>query len=759
MSSNSTGINYERVLYSYESMKTTLGLLSIKNDSFFKRAIARLIIMRAEDFIKFAKRYNNNLKRDGLRNREEHEKTKGDLIAFEQLYNEYIVSLRHKLSGHFQDVCFFERIELWNEIKVDIIEFLVELAKEIMSQLNPGINIECRIDREDLEIFQEVSEKYSCNETARISFDALALTRENTMSALFGNELHSKPAAISTLCTILQYEIELLKNIKQKELINLIKTLVVVDIISLVDNIITRELPDGAKQEMNALDIILEKNDLIDAAQYLKVFKEKSNIMDMIFEMRSIRNVACAHIDEQKSITEIRTLLNELNHKNIYICFDLIQCVLKKIYKMDIRLNMFLIKSQPVYGVYAVRQPFVDNYENIEVDPLPIPERPIYTSDKLEKSWENIIKGVDVNIQLQFFIDGLLYSNEIKERLLYRYIPLEPWVKKGFKFNVVHKFIEEKLEKQFNNPEPLRVLETILNYRNHGKSHILCAILLKNHKNIVNMECKKIILRILGLLSDADEIRVIKLLQQELSSSYDEIKFISLISLLRIDTECNGVAVANKEKVGCINIGEYLINIIGQMPIIQRVKYVLSTLSHLQFDKKCNYNKEYNKKYYCSVLKELFDKDMNKLLPSIGCSKDDLLSIIELVLGKNNISLATLRIGDMLCEKDENEADNFYRLIAYEKIKINSSIPQLVYYKAIAMFRLGKFDIAADLALFICEQEPLNKQYRYFALNALATTSDKDRYYEYKMKIVKEIKLESKDFRIIDEIECKFNIK
>ncbi|MET7020047.1 hypothetical protein [Bacillus mycoides] len=201
MSSNSTETNYEKVLYSYESMRTTLGLLNIKNDSFFKRAIARLIIMRAEDFIKFAKRYNNNLKKDGLRSREEHEKTKGELIAFEQLYNEYIVSLRHKLSGHFQDVCFFERIDLWNEIKVDTIEFLVELAKEIMSQLNPNINIECIINKKDLEIFQGISEKYSCNETARISFDALALTRENTVSALFGNELHGVTISKKENCT------------------------------------------------------------------------------------------------------------------------------------------------------------------------------------------------------------------------------------------------------------------------------------------------------------------------------------------------------------------------------------------------------------------------------------------------------------------------------------------------------------------------------------------------------------------------------
>ncbi|PGD64131.1 hypothetical protein [Bacillus wiedmannii] len=728
METTITTQNQEKILYSLHTMNVAAELLKVKNSSFFKRVISRLIIIRMDDFINFARRYNNNLK--GTISSTEYKNIKNELNTLDSLYNDYISELRNNFAGHFKDGDFFTRIELWGNIEEDIILYFYELAQEITTKLHLDLDTEFTLTSQDHEAFRIISDKYNTEGQATFSVDILALTRPNTGSILVSSDLQEKAAMLNTISIMLSYEFELINGIKQKEVVDVIQMLILVDIINFADNLFTRNLDENAKQKMDGFDTLVNRHRLKDVKELFEAAKQNTTIPLQVDRIRQIRNIIGGHIDDSQDIRELLEALASVESKKVFSLYQRMRNLLHSVFKSNIIFRPYLIVNEPLKGVVAVQQgEELKGFNGQPYEAISVESPVAYDDNTMNSMWCILESDINNTESLSYFSTALMFRNEEGDKRIERYISLGQFAQRTqiYVYSKVELFIEEIIKTRRNDLEFFTILHKIMNYKNVGENHILSQIFLRELQYTQNLECILILLELLGKVSDNEEKEVINCLQNEASKPEPIIRWQAILALLEIDTRCNGVATFNKSQLGSINIVNLIFEIVEDTQYMERLQLVLILMCHLHFDSRYIINIDYNKEKYYEKLKIYFLGEMYhvyKKLPiktrrNLNDGKTilhEINLIIDRALTRNNFPLATIKIGDLLFLDYPTIADKFYALAASQWINIDWSQTVLIETKMIAFIKINELHMAYEMAQKLCAMEPSNK-YNYF--NAL----------------------------------------
>lgn len=188
--------------YTLKEIDTVAKLLLVKNSTFFKRSISRLIAMRVDDFIKLGFATNKQTVRLQI--------IKDELNALEALYKDHLKLQRDKYSAHFQHLDFSDRLENWSALNFEKATFFHEIPKGIYSQFStvPGYvpYDELTIDALSIQQLAEINNEFDLEAHPSIATDILSLTRPNSGGVLNFSMIHTKAGVLKSLELLIDYE-------------------------------------------------------------------------------------------------------------------------------------------------------------------------------------------------------------------------------------------------------------------------------------------------------------------------------------------------------------------------------------------------------------------------------------------------------------------------------------------------------------------------------------------------------------------------
>ncbi|TXR64486.1 hypothetical protein [Bacillus sp. AR18-7] len=721
-----TQINKEKMLYSLKVMNIATKLLEINNSSFFKRVVSRLIFMRIEDFIKFAKKYNNNLRNDG--NHTNHSIIRAELNELEAQFVGSIAQIRHNFAGHFKlEENFWDQVEEWGTIEKGTLIYFYELTQKIIVKFQLPLENSFTLDPVDVDIFREISEKHNTEQKPSMSTDAVAGTRPNTGSLFFTDDLQKKSATLNTISLILEYEFDLLFNIRDIDVLRGLKMLLLVDLISFADNLFTRTT-GHATHRILGLDTLVKERQLDAADNLMREAKQSTKILRRIEQVRQVRNKIGGHIDVVQPLNNLLERIDNIEANDIYTLFEFLLNILDSVFRSSNTLHMFLIRNQRLKGVLAVNNTFEQKgfegqqYEIVDFEPLS------YNYDTMTQMWDTLKTNINNEQSLSYFCDALMAPARDTKKEIVREIRFnESSIStQRFNYSSVEIFIERQLKKNRNNVQVYSILRHILHDSPIGPIHILSQMLLKEYNSIKNIKCNLIVLELLGFVSDNEEQKVIKLLESEANSLNFDKQFQSLFSLLKIDTQCYRITSSNNHSPSSINITQIILNNLEHTQPSKRIPLILKLLIHISYKPSYNINIKYYKETYFAVLKQILFHDIFKLYNELSIIIKEkginisILDKIEVILDtcliEEDFLLASIMLGNLL-ELEQSPKENiFYSLAAGENMSIAWKHPYFLEIQSHAYTLMKKFDEAYQRSEKLTKLYPCDQDYYWFAL-------------------------------------------
>ncbi|MFT0603604.1 hypothetical protein ACMHYP_22570 [Bacillus cereus] len=720
--------NKEKMLYSLKVMNIATKLLEINNSSFFKRVVSRLIFMRVEDFIKFAEKYNDNLRSDG--NHTDHSIISTELETLKTQFDESIAQLRHNFAGHVKlEENFWDQVEEWGKIEKETLIYFLELTKEIIVKFQLPLDTSCTLDPVDIDIFREISEKYNTEKKPSISMDAIAITRPNTSSMIFTTEIQKKSATLNSISLMLEYEFALLLNIRDIDVLRVIKMLILVDLISFSDNLFTRT-GGSVRHRIQGLDALVKEHQLDEANDLMREAKQSTHIIKKIKEVRQVRNKIGGHIDVGQPLNNLLERIDNIEANDIYILFEFLLNILNSVFRTDIILRPFLLRNQRLEGVIAVNSGFEQKgfegqqYQTIDFQPI------TYDYDTMTKMWNTLKTNINNKQSLSYFRNALMApARDTKQEIVREIRFNESSIStQRFNYSSVEIFIERLLKKNRNNVQVYSILRHILQDSPIGPTHILSQMFLKEYSSIKNAKCNLIVLELLGIVSDNEEQKVIKLLEAEANSPNYHKQFQSLLSLLKIDTQCYRITSSNNHSPGSINITQIILNNLEHTQPSRRIPLIFKLLIHIFYNPSYNITIKYYEETYFVVLKQMLFHDILKLYKELSTiikekgKNTSILDEIELILDtcliQEDFLLASIMLGGLLeLELEQSPTENmFYSLAAGENMSIDWKHPYFLEIQSHAYTLMRKFNEAYQRSEKLTKLYPCNQRYYWFAL-------------------------------------------
>lgn len=733
-------------------MQVANSVLTIKNSSFFKRVISRIILIRLPDFIEYARMVNNATKEN--RSRAEHAKVKDELNTLFKLYQEYLEDQRHKFGGHFKDENYFERIQLWSEIQADKMTFFFELAEETAHFLVPNLPKKFILKENDVATFRKISNQHDLETRPMIGTDILSLSRYNTVSAINTHELHVKPAMLNSLKIIIDYELDVLSQITQQDLQMIFKTLSLVDIISFADILFTRNIPTSSKQYMDGLDTVVDRHGLQEAVAIFDKVKNDMRILDKVEKFRGIRNIIGAHIDSGSSIKKLLIQFDALDQKDLYSLFqDLLQ-VFQRVCRTDQILKMSQLGPTAIPDAIETTSQPILAYDSSSIPmkrftPLP------YTAETMNNLWDILIEKQDNKDALNYF-GRSFHSSEVISTWK-REIAIGPHaIRYEYpEYRTVHQFIENKLRENQDGILTIRILHRIIKSTNIGASHILSTLFYRRFTNHMDREEKLLLMDIFGDISDVYEVDIIQLLKKNTNSKDPLATRIAFHSLALIDVKHNGIRRVNNSGAHSTNevdYNEFLLQQLDKQTVQTKIIISLILLSSMCFNRDFSFFYEkYTKVTYFPHLINCLEKYIPRLLKPANIDEERVKNIIKCI-ELQNYGKAAILIGDALFNKDKNKAKLFYEAVANEDIRIDWNQSILVVNRAIALSRLEYYNNAIEIMEFLIRQNPEEKTYRFLALEIAAIGKMVKYFNETSRQLNIKFFLNQEEFETIDEL-------
>jgi hypothetical protein len=366
-------MSIQHLHYVLNEIDTTAQVLSIKNTTFFKRSIARLIAMRIDDFIKLGFSTNKQA--------ENKQVIKDELNALQTLYIDHFKLQRDKYGAHFQYLDFSERLQNWSNINADKANFFTEMPIDIYSHFSnvagyvpyyPAI-----ISSGTTSTINEINDRFDLEQHPNISTDILSLTRPNSGGILNFSMIHTKAGVLKSLEMLLDYEWEMIEGLKGNRDTSMpfIK-LFITDLLSYVDNYFTRtDIYSTSLQYEEGFDhyVAINRNDgTKEADEIITRFKSGFKLEDHVSELRRMRNKACGHIDTTLTVAELKTLVDNVDLGKFHDLYLRLKAIFRSVCYSTFYLKQYLFGPfERLHGVEKIAGMEVSSF-----DGQPFPEMP-----------------------------------------------------------------------------------------------------------------------------------------------------------------------------------------------------------------------------------------------------------------------------------------------------------------------------------------------------------------------------------------------
>lgn len=710
-----------RIFHIVNSVKMVIELIKIIDSDFFARVISRGLILRIEDFMKLLRIYNNSQ----ISNRSLKKELKKKLNNLDNEFSKSLKIQRDKYSGHIQDLSFKDRINLWQGINKDKIFYfydeiiniykLLEYEKEYIKLEESKFIIETEM----LKNINMVVFNHNIENKPYMSNDILSMTRGGCGAIIPCHPIQDKMATIKAIELMINFEIDLfLALVSDENYSLLLKTLIITDLISYIDNINHRKKSQDIgitylfEKDIFPLvsfsfsivkpskSFLLKRSSLIKAHSPSKVplsiivyFIENYKLTS-IKEIRNIRNKIGAHIDN--NITEIKEFCESKNFEIVIKIYRDFKNLIKKVCHSELYLHMFAIEPSLINGITAMDS---DGYKDNTFFGKPIikeydESRDLFKNDclKYKEYIDSIVDEEVFNSSRSFFYETFMNS-DIQEKLKYENYEL--------KIKKIHRYFIESLNSDKNDLNTKKIMLRIMESCSSGSPKELVYILLetyelnKEHLLIEYTKCFSSI----GSYHMFDE--VYKILVNNISSFDCYIRFLSISALLNIDINSRGIDCVNKKlKVNKNKYVEIIHSSLNQLNPFCKVVLSILLMSQLKFPFENSYLKFFKEIYY-----EFF-----QIIFILGLSflninfTDEEFDNIEESNAQHFFTKSLLIIAEKL--EDEKLSNFIYGVISENELKINAKYTPFLEHRAYCHYKLGNIDESIRIYEYLADTNP-----------------------------------------------------
>jgi len=741
-------IVFDKIKLCVKEIKMTQELLPFVGCSFYQRALARMIILRIPDFIKYSRQYNNQVV---LTNKGE---IKRHLNGLSDLYDEFLKKQRDKFSGHIQDdIDFGTRIDLWLNIEFDKIDFFVNAVLEAYSYFHTASDYEVLstsiLKAPLLNEFEQKSMELNIEDKPRISTDLLGISRTGTGGLILINNIQAKFGALNSLELIVDYEIKILQCAAlEKELKRLFVKMLLVDIVNYMDNFITRTVATGAKQQMDGLDTLFDINKCNTAKQIIDKWKVSYNYTPILNNYREIRNKVGAHVDEVLEVSDMEMLVDNLDLEEVNNFWINITDLKRKICYSQHEFKVFAIKSEKMHGIEKVMNTIATPFK--KNDCLPYIQLKRYTLPELWEMWVNGQDKDEVRSQIFSLImkDELINLNEVEveER--------ESVCVKKVAERKIHQFLYQKFISTTSENEKRAVFE-LLRSLSTSDPNSLMLLLLKIYEKMTD-KYKVEWLFTVGEIRPGRIVKIIDILKENSKSSNFAVLYYAVLALYKIDVISNGLQYLNngrKEELLSNSINIYLHNYIKSLTNKYQIAFVIILLSEANFNCSLITFSEYlKKKYgflettYLEVIKDFAENEKKENLSNV-----ELDNLVNSFKNKHYILIAIF-LSQVLAQTNP-QTSRFFLEIGDDFIIINGSHEQSVYWKAFIKKELGQIDNSINILKHLVKLSPESVDAKIALLEIYAEGKDIAAYNKLCDDILKNYNLSKEQEKEIKKIQ------
>lgn len=764
-------MSLKKIYYCISQIKTTQNLLNIIDSDFFARVISRQIIIRIYDFITLTRQYNNSFITDSILKRE----LKNKLNLLSNDFEDKLKIQRHKLSAHFQDLDFSDRVDSWSNItKNEIDNFDIKIS-EIYILLSDEDDFQ-EIYNNDLNLSSVETEKIKkiitlkdIEKEPHFSNDILSITRVNTGAIIPCHPIQDKVLSLNSIHLMIDFEIALYATFKNSFYKQLIKTILTNDIISFVDNLITRE-----NSQYNGLDKIIDlqihpwnkftytinkpnsffiikqskydfksDNEIEVAQNILNTFLLTFNL-NSIDKIRDIRNKLGSHIDTNDSIENIVILLNDLNTEQFIKIYSNFYHLFLKICNSVRYLQMLIMPPTKMNGISAISpQPEKKFFNNMNVQ-TEFDREDINDTKLYELKLQNILNN---NISFEdseyYFREALSHSDVLKN------ITFED---KNIDLNKCHIYCLNKLNSEINIDEKRLILILLKNSSGLFSKQITYILTETYEINRLNLHYEYIIY--FGDTTKENSKTVLSILLDNLKNTDDfNIVYYVILSLLKIDVNIWGTVLFNNRQQ--VKEGQYskaIKQTIGSLNPLYKVIVVLLLKSEMMFTNHFSIYRDIYKDLYIDYLQKIFTKNIKLLKPNnflkIRLEKQD-INELKLAFEHNNLTIIFIK----LAEKSNSKNAKFLYSIITNELKLNFQHLPFVEHYAYANYKIGNIDKAVEVYQNLVDKNPDEIEYRIQLLSYFLEQKNLNSLKNELLYIKKVFKLNDKQQKIVNTIK------
>lgn len=748
----------EHLKYCLREILIIKALVDIKNCSFYKRSLSRLLAVRTDDFIKIAFKLN----KDTLNS----QAVKDDLNAFQTLYKDYFKVQRDKYGAHFQELELSKRLDLWSQMDWDRTIFFSSTPAEIyahFSSVNGYQDVNVLFPKISNELVSKITElniEMDIEKYPNFSSDILSLTRYNSGGIIPASRLQTKAGVLKSLEIILDYDISLCQLTRtDSSLTSTVKKLLITDIVSYCDNFITRsDLPNDAPQEESGLDKLIDEAGFIQAHKIIADFKNNFKFQTKLDELRFVRNLTCGHIDVDTPIHDHQSSINSIPNENIKRFYEQIKKTFKQICYAETTFRMFLLEPKDkMHGVHKLVGMPVRPFDINSIPQIEFINPDVNDVNEYDKKFQ-VLSDVKSHEEARQYFWTSFNNSTIVERVSHKS------VQNGFErianldITRAHIYFREKL----NNPkvssaDKIKIVQLFISCQNGHPQTLLYILLETYHLNRGDQILNRNYLFAFGELSRVRDEQIFKIL----SANYDEGGFYksyySLLSIFKLDIKSRQGHIIDID-LSETSFSQYVKKTIDQTqnPFF-KIAYVLGLVGELNYSLNLAYKRTVLDKLYNSYFESILRSALRSYLsPLISDNKDEekVNNAME-AFSLHRFSTFIAVLGNFLEQKNEKKAAREFRILLTERIvKFASNDNMELHNFAIVNFQLNNIDQSVEIANYLIEKNPTDPSFYFLLLNIYL----KDKKYlakfaEYKSYVLENFNLPEDNRKEFEKLE------
>jgi hypothetical protein len=353
----------EKIRHIAQELELCLAIVEALPGDHLRRVLARRLVVRAKDFIEHCRQLRRPLVAAGFSVTDFHRRKEDYASAL----LEYFPLLRDRMGAHLQDVDFLNRLEVWSSVEVVKLSYFVEGAREIYVNALGGMGISgyqpyARMAEFDDDLFVRqlgaIHNAEMNDDRPRIAVDLVAGSRPQDAVIINESPPRLRSKQIVSLIEWGELAQQLLRLFAPfVNATRIIKSMLVTDVVSLADCLVTRSLTPGAAQKMKGLDDLLRESD--EDPTDIVAFKTVFRFEEALTDLRSVRDKIGGHVDVDAAtaLASLLTSLDQVSTLDVFRFWDKMRSTFNSTCRRVLWLRLYLTHNEPLQGVTSVSRP------------------------------------------------------------------------------------------------------------------------------------------------------------------------------------------------------------------------------------------------------------------------------------------------------------------------------------------------------------------------------------------------------------------